>query len=117
MAQTKQAAARPTTYRLTQRGRRLGLAIGCLLAREGIAQAGPPPSCRGVNQGALNVKLEATASTTRAVALKAGDTLTFRYVAGLPCGHFAIRALALGDLAVLDGALQELQVGGDSFRV
>jgi hypothetical protein len=73
MAGTKQASARPRIMR------RLGCVAAGVLAATSIAQAASGSECNAVNQGALNVELGETASMSRVVALKAGDTLTFSY--------------------------------------
>jgi hypothetical protein len=76
----------------------------------GVAQAGPDADCAAVNRGDLNVALEAEGGTTRRVALKAGDTLTFSFEAA--AGPF-------GTLTLLEGAgaPRSLLVGPTGTRV
>lgn len=82
----------------------------------GTAAAGGPVhaagdgGCHAINNGALNVELKADGSATRAVTLKAGDTLTFNFDA--PAG-------LLGSLELLKGpgAPRSLLVGPSGTNV
>ncbi len=82
----------------------------------GTAAAGGPVhaagdgGCHAINDGALNVELKADGSATRAVTLKAGDTLTFNFDA--PAG-------LLGSLELLKGpgAPRSLLVGPSGTNV
>jgi hypothetical protein len=82
----------------------------------GTAAAGAPVhaagdgGCHAINNGALNIELEADGRATRAVTLKAGDTLTFNFEA--PAG-------LLGSLELLKGpgAPRSLLVGPSGTNV
>ena len=84
MAQTKQAFAASGANRWQRAGSRLTMALASglagTIAMPGIAAvAAQDVDCNGVNHGALNVELEATATATRQVTLKAGETLSFAF--------------------------------------
>lgn len=85
------------------------VALGTAVAA-GAAHAAPDSGCQAINSGALNVELGTESSATRAVALKAGDTLTFNFDA--PAGPFGTLTLLKGP-----GAPRSLLVGPTGTNV
>ena len=84
-------------------------AISMAVAGE-VAHAAPDSGCQAINSGALNVELGTESSATRAVALKAGDTLTFNFDAS--AGPFGTLTLLKGP-----GAPRALLVGPTGTNV
>lgn len=84
-------------------------AISMAVAGE-VAQAAPDSGCKAINSGALNVELGTESSATRAVALKAGDTLTFNFESA--AGPFGTLTLLKGP-----GAPRSLLVGPSGTNV
>ena len=85
------------------------VALGTAVAA-GPAHAAADAGCQAINSGALNVELGTESSATRAVALKAGDTLTFNFDA--PAGPFGSLELLKGP-----GAPRSLLVGPSGTNV
>ena len=96
---------------LTQRRMvRLAWAAISMAVAGGVAHAAPDSGCQAINSGALNVELGTESSATRAVALKAGDTLTFNFDAS--AGPFGTLTLLKGP-----GAPRALLVGPTGTNV
>ena len=96
---------------LTQRRMvRLAWATISMAVAGEVAQAAPDSGCKAINSGALNVELGTESSATRAVALKAGDTLTFNFEAA--AGPFGTLTLLKGP-----GAPRSLLVGPSGTNV